>query len=142
MTFSAFHGEVKCHGIQAFSEVAFKDGNEVTIKNRPLAEMAKVERWTFEYGCKVEADFENNFAGKTLNLVGYPVGNHVILSSAEAKTFAGFVKLKTILLNGNEVLAEYDDTEKAYRLSNGATLALLEDVDTGITTMVLSKGEE
>lgn len=142
LTFSDFHGEAKCQAIQAFSEVAFKDGSEVVIKNRPLAEMDKVERWTFEYGCKVEADFENDLAGKTLNLVGYPAGGHTILSSSEPKTFTGFDKLKTIQLNGNEVLAEYDDAEKAYCLPNGATLALEEDADTGIAAMTLSKGEE
>lgn len=142
LTFSAFYGEVKCHAIRAFSEVAFKDGSEVTIKNRPLAEMDKVEKWTFEYGCMVEADFENDFAGKTLNLVGYPAGDHTILSSAEAKTFTGFGMLKVILLNGSPVTAKYDDEKKAYRLSNGSLLALVEDADTGITAMVHSKGEE
>ncbi len=142
LTFSDFHGEVKCHGIQAFSEVAFKDGSEVTIKNRPLAEMDKVNKWTFEYGCMIDAVFENEFAGKMLNLVGYPVGNHTILSSTEAKTFTGFGNLKAIQLNGNEVLAEYDDVKKTYRLSTGATLALAEDADTGITAMVYSKGVE
>ncbi len=142
LTFSDFHGEVKCQGIQAFSEVAFKDGSEVVIKNRPLAEMDKVEKWTFEFGCTVEADFENDFAEKTLYLVGYPVGDHVILSSAEAKTFAGFGKLKTILLNGTPVSAAYDIAIKTYRLPNGATLALLKDADAGITTMVLSMGKD
>lgn len=139
LTFSDFHGMVKCHGIQAFSEVAFKDGSEVMIKNRPLAEMDKVYQWTFEYRCKVEADFENDFTGKTLNLVGFPAGNHTILSSTEVKTFAGFGKLKTINLNGNPVSVEYDDVEKAYRLANGATLSLVEDAETGITAIVYSK---
>jgi len=122
--------------------VAFKDGSEVVIKNRPLAEMDKVEKWTFEYGCTAEADFENDFTGKTLNLVGYPAGNHTIFSSTEAKTFAGFSKLKTIQLNGTEVLAEYDEAGKAYRLSGGTTLALVEDTETGITAMVYRKSEK
>ena len=39
LTFSDFHGAVKCNGIQAFSEVSFKDSSEVVIKNRPLAEV-------------------------------------------------------------------------------------------------------
>jgi hypothetical protein len=142
LTFSDFHGAVKCQAIQAFSEVAFKDGSEVVIKNRPLAEMDKVEKWTFEFRCKVEADFENDFSGKTLNLVGHPAGDHTILSSTEAKTFTGFGKLKTIQLNGNEVLAEYDDEKKAYRLTNEAMLALVEDADTGIMDIVYSKGEK
>lgn len=142
LTFSDFHGEVKCHGIQAFSEVAFKDGSEVVIKNRPLAEMDKVDNWAFEFGCKVEADFENDFTGKTLNLVGFPAGNHTILSSVEVKTFVGFDKLKTIQLNGSPVSAEYDDVRKTYLLSIGATLALVEDADTGATAMTLSKDEE
>ena len=141
LTFSDFHGAVKCQAIQAFSEVMFKSGSEVVIRNHPLAEMDKVEKWTFEFGCTLEADFENDFSGKTLNLVGYPAGNHVILSSAETKTFAGFGKLKTIQLNGNEILAEYDDAEKTYRLANGAILALVSDANTGITALVLSKGE-
>ncbi len=142
LTFSDFHGEVKCQAIRAFSDVAFKDGSEVVIKNRPLAEMAKVEKWTFVFGCMVEADFENDFAGKTLNLVGYPVGNHTILRSTEAKTFIGFDKLKTIQLNGTEVLTEYDEAGKAYRLSGGTTLALVEDVDMGITAIVYRKSEK
>ena len=142
LTFSDFHGSVKCQAIQAFSEVAFRDGSEVVIKNRPLAEMDKVEKWAFEYGCTVEADFENAFAGKTLNLVGYPADDHTILSSADARTFTGFGELKMIRLNGNEVLTEYDDAKKTYRLSNGASLVLVEDADTGITAMTLNKGEE
>ncbi len=142
LTFSAFHGKVKCHGIQAFSEVAFKDGSEVTIKNRPLAEMDKVEKWTFEFGCTIEADFENDFAGKMLNLVGYPAGDHVILSSTEAKTFAGFGKLRTIQLGGSPVPAEYDEAKKAHRLSNGGTLAIMENAEAGIMAMVYSKSVE
>lgn len=142
LTFSDFHGEVKCHAIQAFSEAAFKNGSEVVIKNRPLAEMDKVEKWTFEFGCAVEADFENDFVGKTLNLVGYPAGDHIILSSAEEKTFAGFGKLKTIQLNGHDVLAEYDTAKKAYRLSDGATLALVEEAEIGIIAIGYSKDKE
>jgi hypothetical protein len=142
LTFSDFHGAVKCQTIQAFSEVAFKDGSEVVIKNRPLAEMDKVEKWTFEYGCTVEADFESDFTGKTLNLVGYPAGNHTIFSSTEAKTFAGFSKLKMIQLNGMEVLAEYDEAGKAYRLSGGTTLALVENAEMSITAMLFSKDAE
>ncbi len=140
LTFSDFHGEVKCQAIQAFSEVVFKDGSEVMIKNRPLAEMDKVEKWTFEYGCTVEADVENDFAGKTLNLVGYPTGDYTILSSTEARTFTGFGKLKTIQLNGNELLAEYDDAEESYHLSNRATLKLMPDEVTGTTYIVFTSG--
>ncbi len=141
LTFSDFHGEVKCQTVQAFSEVAFKDGSAVVIKNRPMAEMDKVDKWTFEYGCTVEADFENDFFRKTLNLVGYPDGDHIILSSTETKTFTGFGKLKKIQLNGNPVSAEYDDAKKTYRLSNGATLALVSNADTGITAIAYSKGD-
>ncbi len=141
LTFSDFHGAVKCQAFQAFSEVAFKDGSEVVIKNRPLAEMDKVDKWTFEYGCTVEADFENDFARKTLNLAGYPAGNHAILISSEARTFTGFGKLKTIQLNGKMVSTEYDDVIKAYHLPNGASLALVEDTETGNIAMVFSEGE-
>ncbi len=138
LTFSDFHGAVKCQAIQAFSEVAFKDGSEVAIKNRPLAEMDKVDKWTFEFGCAVAADFDNDFTRKMLNLVGYPAGDHTILSSAEAKTFAGFGKLETIQLNGSPVSAKYDERQKKYLLSNRATLALVEDAETGIMSMVYS----
>ncbi len=142
LTFSDFHGEIKCQLIQAFSEVIFKDGSEVVIKNRPLAEMGKIEKWTFEYGCTVEADFENDFAGKTLNLVGYPAGDHTILSSADARTFTGFGELKMIRLNGNGMLAVYDDAKKAYRLSSGDILALVKKTEASIMEVMYRKSEE
>jgi len=78
LSFTGFYGRLTASNIRAFSHIEFnnlvKDNgfvhSEVTLDHDNY-NLSGFENWKFEYGSKLSGNFVNDFAGNTLNLVGF-----------------------------------------------------------------------
>jgi hypothetical protein len=82
LSFQGFNGQLDCANIRAFSKIEIKNRikteNDVTstIKSTVTLDNAKfnlsgVENWELDCGSTLSGNFINNFAGDTLNLIGF-----------------------------------------------------------------------
>ena len=136
LTFSGFKATLNANWIQGFTHIAFKDGCDATLTNSAIT-LCCIGTWTFEAGSKLTANFSNDFAGDTLNLVSYPVGVHTLITAPDSSNvFTGFDALGEIQIDGSSVTATYNSQGRTYTLQNGATLSLVSSG--GNTSLVYS----
>jgi len=155
LSFEGFSGALNCTKIRAFTHIEFKDSSSVELDNGGKFNLSGFENWEFENGSTLSGNFTNDFAGDTLNLVGFSnmatgVSNAITLltdsnNTDEKNVFQGFATLGIQMYDTDRSVVavsskSFDGDNNIWSFSAGGSNYKLALETSGISTsMILTK---